>query len=89
MNMKEKVLFVTILLPYPLDQGGKIKSYRTLRILKEIYDIELLCFVDRKEDIVYAADLEENLGITIECVPKKIFLHRAPVQFLYPCPAFL
>lgn len=44
-----RILFFTNLFPYPLDNGGKIKTYSTLRALKEIGgDIDLICF---SEDI--------------------------------------
>lgn len=40
-----KILFLTNLLPYPLDNGGKIKTYSTLKALTNAgHDIDLLCF---------------------------------------------
>ena len=40
-----RVLFLTNLLPYPLDNGGKIKTFTTLKALKKAgHDIDLLCF---------------------------------------------
>ena len=40
-----KILFLTNLLPYPLDNGGKIKTYTTLKSLYEAgHEIDLLCF---------------------------------------------
>lgn len=42
-----KILFLTNLLPYPLDNGGKIKTYTTLNALyKAGYDIDLVCFTE-------------------------------------------
>lgn len=39
------ILFLTNLLPYPLDNGGKIKTYTILRSLKnEGHCVDLLCF---------------------------------------------
>lgn len=47
-----KILFITNLLPYPLDNGGKIKTYNTLNILSNGNDIDLFSF--------YESDKEEN-----------------------------
>lgn len=53
-----RILFLTNLLPYPLDSGGKIKSYTTLRALKDGgHEIELLCFTETDGSEQY----EENL----------------------------
>lgn len=39
------VLFLTNLLPYPLDNGGKIKTYTTLQALKKAsHKVDLVCF---------------------------------------------
>lgn len=39
------ILFLTNLLPYPLDNGGKIKTFTTLRALKDVgHYIDLYCF---------------------------------------------
>ena len=40
-----KILFLTNLLPYPLDNGGKIKTFTTIKALADGgHDIDLLCF---------------------------------------------
>ena len=41
-----KILFITNLLPYPTDNGGKIKTYNTLKILSKSNDIDLMCFYE-------------------------------------------
>lgn len=44
-----KILFLTNLLPYPLDNGGKIKTYTTLSALsKGNHEIDLVCFSETK-----------------------------------------
>ena len=44
-----KILFLTNLLPYPLDNGGKIKSYTTLNALAGAgYEVDVLCFKEKK-----------------------------------------
>jgi glycosyltransferase involved in cell wall biosynthesis len=47
---RPRILFLAHLLPWPLDGGGQIKSFHTLRILASAYDITLLSFVRRPED---------------------------------------
>lgn len=45
-----KILFLTNLLPYPLDNGGKIKTYTTLRALKNAdNEIDLVCFTETED----------------------------------------
>lgn len=47
-----EILFLTNLLPYPLDNGGKIKTYTTLNALSEGgNDIDLFCFKEVDEDM--------------------------------------
>ena len=49
------ILFLTNLLPYPLDNGGKIKTYTTLKSFSEAgHDIDLLCFKETMKS------MEEN-----------------------------
>lgn len=48
-----KILFLTNLLPYPLDNGGKIKTYTTLKSLSEAgHDIDLYCFKEVENSII-------------------------------------
>lgn len=39
-----KVLFITNLVPYPLDNGGKIKTYNMLKMISVDNEIDLCCF---------------------------------------------
>ena len=44
-----KILFLTNLLPYPLDNGGKIKSYTTINALATAGNqIDLVCFTEQQ-----------------------------------------
>ncbi len=70
--MKKKILYITTLLPYPPDMGGKIKTLSTLKQLVKEAEIYLFSFVDKKEDLVYEKDLLQ-LGI------KKCFTVVYPV----------
>ena len=44
-----RILFLTNLLPYPLDNGGKIKTYTTLNAFARAgYEVDVLCFKEKK-----------------------------------------
>ncbi len=47
---RPSLLFLAHLLPWPLEGGGQIKSYHTLRILSGAYDVTLLAFIRRPEE---------------------------------------
>lgn len=58
--MRKKILFLTNLLPYPPDNGGKIKTLSVLTALsKSGLDITLVCFSEDKQGMV-SDFLEQN-----------------------------
>lgn len=67
---KPRLLFLAHLLPWPLDGGGQIKSYHTLRILAGAFDITLLSFVRPGDDVPTAlAALDPLCAGGIQIVP--------------------
>ncbi|MDF9475231.1 glycosyltransferase [Bacillus cereus] len=66
-----KILFLTTLLPYPLDNGGKIKSYNTIKALSEDYQIDLVCFVNKTEEKENVEKLK-NIADDIKIVQKTL-----------------
>lgn len=40
------ILFIANLVPYPLDSGGKIKTFTSIQALSKKYTIDLLCFYE-------------------------------------------
>ncbi|GAB4543411.1 MAG: glycosyltransferase family 4 protein [Anaerolineae bacterium] len=55
-----RILFLSQVLPYPLDAGPKMRSYYVLRHLVQQHQVTLLSFVresDRPEDIAHLAQL--------------------------------
>ncbi len=58
MSARPSVLFLAHLLPWPLDGGGQIKSYHTLRILSSEYEVTLLAFIRRPEEAENIAPLQ-------------------------------
>ena len=58
-NRTMKLLFLSQVLPYPLDAGPKMRSYFVLRYLVQQHQVTLLTFVrdtDRPEDIAHLAE---------------------------------
>lgn len=54
-----KILYITQLLPYPLDTGGKIKTYKTIQLLSKHHQIYLTCFVAKASGLRYKKELEK------------------------------
>lgn len=53
-----KILFLTNLLPYPLDNGGKIKTYNTIRALSDGGNaVDLVCFTENIIHFDYANEM--------------------------------
>ncbi|KMP32808.1 glycosyltransferase [Bacillus sp. GX] len=55
----KSVLFVTTLLPFPLDNGGKIKTYNTIKALAKNYEVDLISYVNIEEDKKHLSSLEK------------------------------
>lgn len=69
--MKNKILFISTLLPYPLNNGGKIKTYNTLKMLSEKYSIDLICYYENDEELKYINDIKDIVE-NVECIKGKI-----------------
>jgi len=65
------ILFLTQLLPYPLDSGGKIKSYHFLQALAEKHTVTLVSFVRSREEAEYAKELAQFCDRIETCVLKR------------------
>lgn len=70
-----KILFITNLLPYPFDNGGKIKTYNTLKILSKSNEIDLMCFYEDEEDLVKKDHLYRFCK-NIDCIKKPIITSK-------------
>jgi len=47
---RQRILFLTQLLPYPLNSGGKITIFKTLHFLAKNHDVDLVCHAWSRED---------------------------------------
>ena len=54
-----KILYITEFLPYPLDSGGKIKTYQTLKLLSTKHQIYLACFAVTPSELKNKGKLEK------------------------------
>lgn len=60
------ILFLTNLIPYPLDNGGKIKTFNMLKMLSSMNNIDLFSFYEEekdKENIKPLEDLCNNIAV--------------------------
>lgn len=54
-----KILFLTQLFPYPLDSGGRIKTYHTLRCLAGEHEVTLLTFLRNERERSLLPEVEK------------------------------
>ena len=54
-----KILFLSHLFPLPLDSGGKIKSFYTLRTLAKEHDVRVLTYVRNEQEHSLIGDLQK------------------------------
>lgn len=60
-----KIVYITQTLPYPLDSGGHMKCYSTLKMLKdEGHEVILFSFVKKRSDLKYQKNIRK-IGIKI------------------------
>ncbi|WP_353949009.1 glycosyltransferase family 4 protein [Sporolactobacillus sp. Y61] len=76
-----KILFMNNLLPYPLDNGGKIKTYNTLKALSVKHEIDLLAFINHEEDRKYVTELS-GVCRKIHVIPKTVIKDASMLHFI-------
>lgn len=67
------ILYITQLLPFPLDAGGKIKTYATLRAIARKHNVFLAAFTQKRGGRADAVRLKKQLGL------KRVFTLFHPV----------
>lgn len=58
-----KILYITQLLPYPADAGGKIKTFSTLSALTKTHDVSIVCFVENDGRLRHVRPFKEILRL--------------------------
>jgi len=69
-SARPRVLFLTQVLPYPLDAGPKVRAYHVLRALAQSADVHLLSFV-RQDDPPDALAHLRTICASVETVPMR------------------
>lgn len=55
--MSRKILFLTTEIPYPLDSGGKIRTYNIIKGIRKYFEIDLVCFIEDEKEKVENSEL--------------------------------
>ena len=79
---KWSLLFVSPSLPYPLDDGLKVRAFYTLKSLSETHNVTLICFV-KDGDAKNIRDLKLELNIRIIPVEFKEIKHNSFSHIYY------
>lgn len=68
-----RILFITETIPFPLDSGGRIKTFHTLRMLAGAHEVRLHAFIREAGQRAQAPHLE-GLGVptTLHLVPRSL-----------------
>jgi sugar transferase (PEP-CTERM/EpsH1 system associated) len=56
---KPAILFITQLLPFPLDDGASLKAFYTLKYLSRKFDVTLVSFIRSKKELEYKNELDK------------------------------
>lgn len=89
---KYKILVVIPRMPYPLNSGGRIAIYDSIRILSKKYTITLVIIDDNKENKIYVPELKKYAETVfffgkskIKCFINSLlfFFNRKPLQVGY------
>lgn len=59
-----RIAFVTARPPYPLNTGGRIRTFHVLRLVSQVHDVTLLTAIEGEEDRVALASMAEAMGGT-------------------------
>lgn len=76
-----KILFLTNLLPYPLNNGGKIKSFYTIKSLASNHSIDLVTFVNSDDDFKYVNELKKIVN-NVYVIKKTLIRNSSKIKFL-------
>ncbi|SDP75387.1 glycosyltransferase [Selenomonas ruminantium] len=85
-----KILFLTNLLPYPLDNGGKIKTYTTLKALHENgHEINLVSFYENEDEKKSIQKIKEiclavnTINLKLTTATNKEYMRKVALKSLF------
>ncbi len=68
-----RILFVTETVPFPLDSGGRIKTYHTLRMLAGAHEVRLHAFIRDEAQQAHLPHLDAlGVSTTLHLVPRSL-----------------
>jgi len=66
-----RILFITETIPYPLDSGGRIKTYHTLRMLVPAHEVRVHAFIREASQAAHQSKLEAlGVSVALHLVPR-------------------
>lgn len=69
-----RILFLTETVPYPLDSGGRIKTYHTLRMLAAAHEVRVHAFIREAGQRAHQAPLEAlGVSVALHLVPRSLW----------------
>lgn len=74
MSADRRILFVSPQVPFPLDTGGKIRTFYQLRALAREYQVDLLCLSDPADEDAEKAPVWQGMKAqlrSITCIPRE------------------
>jgi GT2 family glycosyltransferase/glycosyltransferase involved in cell wall biosynthesis len=80
---KPRILMITSVVPYPPNDGGKIRIYQMLKKLASRYDIHFLCFYRDQDDLEQLKEIQEFCR-SADAVPFSSHPMALPSRALFP-----
>jgi len=72
-----KILFICSSLPYPLDQGSRIRNFHLIKQLSAVHELYLLSLVRSEEQLRFAAELQPYCREVVCVLDKRSILAKA------------
>lgn len=76
-----RILFVSNLLPFPLNNGGKIKTYHTLKALSKNNHVDFVSFINSNEEKKYIEQLGEIVN-SVKVIKKTVIRKTSTFSFI-------
>jgi len=78
------ILYITQQIPYPLDSGGKIKSFSTIALLSKQHDVYLAAFIEDEKEKKYLTPFKKRLRLKkISVVTHPLIVEKSYRQQLW------
>lgn len=83
-----RILFITETIPYPLDSGGRIKTYHTLRMLAPAHEVRVHAFIRDAAQAAHRPALEAlGVSVALHHLPRSLAREaRAALRSLTAAP---